>query len=322
MTVAVFRTQTRWALEGRYVDDVRRAAGEAFEVFQARSDEDVQRRLGETEVMYGFCLDGDSVKRAAKLKWVQATSAGIERALFPEFVKSGIVLTSASGIHGIQMSEHALAMMLSLARKLPQFGRKQAKALWDTSTSGEMGEVYEKTLGIIGLGSIGEALAIRAKALGMRVIGVRNSPLGYRGAAEEVMGPGAMERVFRESDYVVALLPVTPATTGIISRAMIAAMKPTAFFVNLGRGATVDEEALVAAIECGKIAGAGLDVFAEEPLPKRSKLWKMGNVIITPHVAGTSPRYWERATALFSENLRRYAAGEEFLNVVDKEMGY
>jgi phosphoglycerate dehydrogenase-like enzyme len=322
VTVAVFRTETRWALEGRYVDDIRRAAASEFEVFQARSDEDVARRLAETEVMYGFRLDGDSVKRAARLKWVQATSAGIERALFPEFVNSSIVLTSASGIHAVQISEHALAMMLSLARKLPQFVRRQAKGVWDTAPSDEMGEVYEKTLGIVGLGNIGEALAVRAKALGMRVVGVKNSPLGYNGAADEVMGPGAMERVFRESDYVVALLPVTAGTTGIISAAMIAAMKPTAFFVNLGRGATVDEEALVAAIEYGKIAGAGLDVFAKEPLPARSKLWKMENVIITPHVAGTSPRYWERATALFSENLRRYAAGEELLNVVDKEMGY
>jgi len=321
LLVAIFSRKPAWALESRHVDEIRRLAGERFEVVQARSKEEFAARLPDAEVIFGFRMTSETLPPAVNLKWIQATSAGVERAMFPEFVTSPVTLTSASGIHGVQMSEHALAMMLALTRKLPHFIRRQAARDWDKAGDG-MDELFEKTLGIVGLGSIGEALAVRAKALGMRVIGVKNSPLGYHGAADEVVAPAAMERVFRESDFVVALLPITAATEKLVSAEMIAAMKPTAFFLNLGRGGTVDEKALVAALAAGKIAGAGLDVFAEEPLPRGSKLWKMENVIVTPHVAGQTPRYWERATKLFLENLRRYIAGEELLNVVDKEIGY
>jgi len=323
LTIAVYRDKPAWALGDEYVRRIRDVAGERFEVFQARSNEEVEERLGASEVMMGFRLTPENLARATRLKWVQATSAGVEWALFPEFVKSPVVLTSASGIHGVQMSEHTLAMMLSLARRLPHYVRRQQKKDWVKSLDGEdVDELYEKTLGIIGLGSVGEALAVRAKTFGMRVLGVKNSPLGYSGAADEVVGTGAMQRVFAESDYLVVLLPMTAATEAIVSAALLGAMKPTAYLLNLGRGGTVDEEALVAALAYGKIAGAGLDVFAEEPLSRWSKLWKMDNVIITPHVGGLSPRYWERATKLFCDNLRRYTNGKELVNVVDKEMGY
>lgn len=322
LLIAVYRENAGWALEAKYVDAVRQAALGHFEVVQVRADAEFEARLAETEVMFGWHLTPENLPRAANLKWVQATSAGVDWALWPEFAASPVIITSAVGIHTTEMSEHALLMMLALTRRLPHFVRCQAKKKWDRSVGDEMGELFGKTLGVIGLGSIGEALAARAKALGMKVLGVKHSPLGYRGAADEVVGPGAMERVFRESDYVVNLLPLTKETRGVISAAVLAAMKPDAFFISIGRGPTVDEKALVAALKNRRIAGAGLDVFEEEPLPKKSPLWDMQNVIITPHVGGLTPRYWERATELFCRNLARYIAGEELINVVDKAVGY
>lgn len=317
LTIAVFD------LDGRFVRQVREAAGDSWEVRHARSAEDVAEYLPDTEIMYGHRVGDDMLPRAGKLSWIQATGAGVEWALTPAFVAGAITLTNASGIHGVQMSEHALGMMIALARRFPLYMRSQLEGNWDKSLgSTEVGELFEKTLGIIGLGSIGEALAVRAKAFGMHVIGVKRSPLGYHGAADEVVGPGAFERVMRESDYLVNFLPLTSGTRKIVSADLIAAMKPCVYFVNLGRGGTVDERALAEALESGAIAGAGLDVFAEEPLPKGSKLWNLENVIITPHVSGLSPRYWERATDLFCENIRRYKAGDELLNVVDKQLGY
>lgn len=317
MTIAVFN------LDCRFVRQVREAAGDSWEVSHARSVEDVKGHLPDTRIMYGHRVEDDMLPRAGKLSWIQATGAGVEWALTPAFVESPIILTNASGIHGVQMSEHALGMMIALARRFPLYMRSQLEKQWDKSLgSGDIDELFEKTLGIIGLGSIGEALAVRAKAFGMHVIGVKRSPLGYDGAADEVVAPGALESVMRESDYVVNLLPLTPGTKKTVSADLIAAMKPTGYFLNLGRGGTVDERALTEALESGAIAGAGLDVFAEEPLPKGSKLWNLENVIITPHVSGLSPRYWERATDLFCENIRRYKAGDELLNVVDKKLGY
>jgi len=317
LTIAVFN------LDEKFVDQVRRAAGDSWKVFHARSADEVKDNLGETEVMYGHRLDDEMLARADRLKWVQATGAGIERALTPAFVDSGVVLTNASGIHEVQMSEHALGMMIALARRFPHYMRNQVKKNWDKSLgSSDIDELFEKKLAVAGLGSIGEALAVRAKSFGMHVTGVKRNPSGYDGAADEVAGADAFPKVMSEADYVVNLLPLTPETEGLISAELIAAMKMTAYFVNLGRGATVDQEALTDALLSGAIAGAGLDVFEEEPLPKRSKLWKLPNVIITPHVSGLSPRYWERATDLFCENIRRYRAGEELLNLVDKKLGY
>ena len=323
LMVAIYNENTSWALDEKYVEEIRSAAGNSFEVFQARSRRDVDTRLPDTEIMFGWKVNAENLLQATRLAWVQATGAGVEHALFGQFVASPIVLTNASGIHAPQISEQAIGMMIALTRRLPYYLGRQAKKRWDKSLGIEdLGELYEKTLGIIGLGAIGEALALRAKAFGMRVVGVKRSPLGYSGAADEVVGPAATERTFRESDYVVCLLPMTPSTDKFVSAEMIAAMKPSAFFLNFGRGATVDEAALVEALSKGAIAGSGLDVFAEEPLGRRSKLWKMENVIITPHVAGLTKRYWQRATDLFCGNLRRYIAGEELANVVDKELGY
>ena len=323
LLVAVYGSNPPWKLDADRVDAIRRAAGERFEVVQASDNAGVEAALPDTEVMYGFRLRPENLPLARRLRWVQATSAGVNNALYPEFAATDIMLTSAAGIHAVQISEHALAMMLAFARGLNVFIPRQADRQWERPGGDEsLGEIFEKTLGIIGMGQIGEALAARAKAFGMRVLGLKGRPAGYKGLADEVVGPEGLERVMRESDYVVALLPQTPGTAGLISAKAIDAMKPTSYFINLGRGKTVDEAALVRALAEGRIAGAGLDVFETEPLPKESPLWGMANVIITPHTAGQSPRYWERCTALLIENLGRYMRGERLANLVDKKRGY
>ncbi len=317
LTIAVFN------LDEQYVQDVREAAGDSWEVFHARGADDVKKHIRETEIMYGNRLNDAILPDACALRWVQATGAGVEHALTEAFASAPVILTNASGIHSVQMSEHALGMMVALARHFHHYIRMQQEHKWDKSLGmSDMAELSQKTLGILGLGAIGEALAERARAFGMHVLGLKRSAGGYNGAADEAVGPDALERVMRESDFLVNLLPLTPATRGIISTEVIASMKPGAFFINLGRGGTVDEKALADALAQRAIAGAGLDVFEEEPLSEHSMLWTLDNVIITPHVSGLSPRYWERATALFCENIRRYRAGEELLNVVDKGLGY
>lgn len=323
LTVAIYSTRKKWALDERLVDRIREAAGDSFDLVQARCDEDLSAVLPETQVLYGFRLTPETLLLATRLEWVQATGAGIEHALFPQFVAAPVVLTNASGIHAVQISEQAIGMAIALIRRFPHYIIQQREKNWDSSFGvDDLTELSGKTMGIVGLGRIGEALASRARAFGMKVLGVKRSPLGYTGAADEVMGPAAMERLFKESDFVVSLLPLTPSTQTIISAELIRSMKPTAYFLNFGRGKTVDQNALVKALASGSIAGAALDVFAAEPLPHRSKLWTMENVIITPHIAGLTDRYWDRATMLFCENIRRYVAGEELANIVDKELGY
>jgi phosphoglycerate dehydrogenase-like enzyme len=323
LLVAVYGSNPPWKLEAEHVDAIRRAAGRSFEVVQAADNAALEAALPEAEVMYGFRLRPETLPLARRLRWVQATSAGVNNALYPEFMATDVMLTSAAGIHAVQISEHALAMMLAFARGLNVFIRRQADRQWERPHGDQsLGELFEKTLGIVGMGQIGEALAARAKAFGMRVIGLKGRPEGYKGLADEVLGPDGLERLMRESDYVIALLPQTAGTAGLVSAQAIDAMKPGSYFINLGRGKTVDENALVRALADKRIAGAGLDVFETEPLPEESPLWGMENVIITPHTAGQSPRYWERATALFIENLRRYMRGEGLMNLVDKRKGY
>jgi D-2-hydroxyacid dehydrogenase (NADP+) len=256
--VALYRQDGSWRLGSELVDKIRSCAGRRYEVFQATSDAEVASRFADAEIIFGWQVSSKSIAKAKKLRWIQVGSAGVDGMLFPALVKSRIVLTSAVGIHAVQISETALGMMIALTRQFPKFIRAQERSLWARDvTAADLGELYEKTLGIIGLGRIGEALAVRAKALGMRVIGVKRTAKGYRGAADEVVGMKGLGAVMAESDYVVALLPNTPATAGVISVEVIARMKPTARFLNFGRGTAVDEKALAKALSKGKIAGAG-----------------------------------------------------------------
>ncbi|MGH2348698.1 MAG: D-2-hydroxyacid dehydrogenase [bacterium] len=270
-------------------------------------------------VMVGWSIPHDVLAQARRLRWVHSSGAGVERLLVPPILDGDVVVTDSSGIHRA-MVEHVYAVILAFARRLHVAVRLQLEHRWDhAAVAGD--ELRGKTLGILGLGAIGRDIARAAAAFDLRVIGTKRRPEPVESVAR-VLPPSGLHEVLRDADYVVVALPLTGATRGLIGGREFAAMKPSAVFINIGRGAIVDEAALLAALRDGRIAGAGLDVFVEEPLPADSPFYAMANVIVTPHVAGSTPQYFDRVTALLSENLRRFLNGEPLLNVVDKELGY
>ncbi len=278
--------------------------------------------LTEAEVIYGFRLPKDLIRRATKLKWVQVMSAGVDRFLEDEeFRKSKVVLTNVSGIHGVPIGEFVLGMMLMFAKQAPLCFQLKQQRQWGRFVPTVL---RSKTVGIVGLGSIGREVARLAKAFRMRVVATRRSARGAGRAryVDVLYPPDQLHRLLSESDFVVLALPLTPESKGLIGERELRSMKPTAYLINIARGEIVDEQALVRALEERWIAGAGLDVFATEPLPPDSRLWGFPNVVFSPHVAGGMEDYVAQATEVFCENLRRYLSGKRLLNVVNKNRGY
>ncbi|HUJ90071.1 MAG TPA: D-2-hydroxyacid dehydrogenase [Syntrophorhabdales bacterium] len=270
---------------------------------------------------------------APHLRWIQGYYAGVDRWGQLPF-KLPYIFTTTSGIH-VHVAELVMALMLSFARKLRLLFENQQKAAWppDRFTTFEPYELRDSTVGIIGYGVIGRQVGTICRAFGMRVLAADRPevltveppwrlPGSGTAVPDHLYDPSDIKSLLKESDYVVLCVPYTPQTRGMINADTLAAMKPTAVLINVARGNVVDEPALIEALKTGKIRGAGLDVFSEEPLPPTSPFWKLPNVIACPHVAGLSPHYLARAMTLFAENLRRYLAGEPLLNVVQKERGY
>jgi len=256
--------------------------------------------------------------RVPNLRWIHTISAGVDHLLFPELRESDAILTNASGVFNIPIAETVMAYILAVVKRLPEFWAHQREHRWEKLP---LRELRGLTVGIVGMGDIGTEVARLCRAFGMRVLGLRRRP-APSDLADEVLPPDRLQDLLARSDFVVIAVPLTAETRGMIGRAELAAMKPDAWLVNISRGAIVDEEALIEALRAGRIGGACLDVFTQEPLPPESPLWDMPNVIITPHNSWSSPHIEEREIALFLENLRRYVAGEPLLNVVDKQAGY
>jgi len=245
---------------------------------------------------------------ASKVRWIQAWSAGVDQLRLDAFFERGIEVTSANGVHAFPISETIFALMLAFTRKIHTYVRQQLERKWHPG--GLRLELHGKTIGIAGVGVIGEETARNAKtAFGMRESGMCRSGVASP-YVDEMYPAGSQLRWLPECDYVVSVMPATEETRHVFGEREFSAMKPTAFFVNVGRGSAVDTGALVAALREGKIAGAGLDVFEEEPLPPDHPLWGMENVIITPHTAGLTEHYSQRALAIFLENFRAVLRGE------------
>ncbi len=259
--------------------------------------------------------------RAATLRWFQSPWAGMEGLLaIPEARRHPAMFTNAR-IHAAPIGEHLWGMLLSLVRNLPRARELQRRRRWDRGAFEPGPALLEgRTLCVAGLGEIGARCARIGRAFGMRVIGIRRGALPHPDA-DEVVGPADRGRAFAAADVVMAVLPATGATRAFIGRAEFALMRGT-LFLNAGRGSTVDTDALVAALRDGTVRAAGLDVTDPEPLPRRHPLWRMPNVLITPHYAGSSAENEERAARVFLDNLRRFAAGEPLVNLVDKAAGY
>jgi phosphoglycerate dehydrogenase-like enzyme len=260
-----------------------------------------------------------------RLRWIHTGAAGVASLLHPELVDGDVVLTNSAGIHAEPMAETVIGMILHFARGLDHAVRAQARPEWGAAAfEGQDNGVFEvagATLGVVGFGGIGQAVARRGRALGMDVLAVRRRP-GEHPDATILHGPDALARLLAASDVVVLALPSTAASRGLLGAREVAGMKPGAVLVNVARGDVVDEAALVEALRAGRLRGAGLDVFAAEPLPADSPLWRLPNVLVTPHVSATSPRFWERQSELIVENLQRYAEGWPLRNVVDVREGY
>ncbi|MDY7039286.1 MAG: D-2-hydroxyacid dehydrogenase [Chloroflexota bacterium] len=301
----------------------------------------------DVEVLYTYQVPTDLLVRAPRLRWIQLHSAGADHLLGNPAMESDVLVTTTSGLHAVRIAEYVFASIFAFAYRVPRMLHYQRRREWPGGRWDLFAgmELRGQTIGLVGYGSIGREVGRIAHALGMRVLASKRSPrlaaaeAGYRipgtGDPQGVLlsrlySPDELPEMMAECDFVVVTAPLTPQTQGLISEAVLRAMKPSAYLVNVGRGPVVDERALIRALREGWIAGVGLDVFEEEPLPAGSPLWELartsaegeGNVIISPHVAGFTLNYDERAVEIFSENLRRYLAAEPLLNLVDKERGY
>lgn len=290
----------------------------------ASGDEDILARLPGREVMIGVTVTPEMLAAGRELKWVQLISAGVEHVLEPEILSSPVQITNARGMHVTHMAEHVLAYLLAFARGLPDCQRWQEKHEWHQEELIErVFTLAGRTAGIIGLGAIGQGCAVRLAALGMQVIGIRRrNEAPVPPGVSRALGPEGLTEVLAASDAVIIATPLTRETRGLIGPAQIAAMKPGAYLVNIARARIVDEPAMLAALASGHLAGAGLDVFMEEPLPPGSPLWARPDVILTPHSSGNYPGYVRQATSIFADNLRRWQRGEPLANLVDKTAGY
>lgn len=293
----------------------------SFSFFASKEEAGVELESADVLVTYGEDLTEEHLKQYKNLKWIQVLTAGVDKMPLPYLVQSSILLTNVKGIHKVPMAEYAFAAMLQVARNLNEAFQKQQKKKWDSRL--RVDELYDKTLGIIGVGAIGEEIARRAHVFGMKVVGVTRS--GRENAyCEKMFTPNQLNQFLPLCDYVVVIVPSTKETLKLIGQKELDCMKSSAVLINIARGSVIDEEALVTHLKEGKIKGAVLDVFAEEPLSENSPLWELNNCIITPHVSGRSSRYMERALGVFRENLEQYQTGNltQLKNIVDCVKGY
>lgn len=275
-------------------------------------------RIGDAEFLFSLQPPRDQWARAGKLRLIHCMGAGVDDLLPAEGLSGGVVISNNRGMSAEPMAEFALALAFALIKKLPVFLEGQRERKWRRALPGV---VAGRTLGILGLGAIGQALARKAQALGMRVIGTQRTPKSHPGI-DRVYGENETEAVLAASDVVVILLPLTPRTRGLLSGERLALMRPGAFLINLARGGIVDEGALVELLRGGKLGGAAFDVFSQEPLPPTSPLYDAPNLWITPHIAGGFPDLLDLAIAEFAENVMRVEHGELPLHLVDRAEGY
>lgn len=277
--------------------------------------------LADTEVIFGFDVPQSLLKRAPKLKWIQTISAGIDHLITEDVLASPVIITTIKGMSSTQVAEFVFGVALTFVKRLSFcFQLKQAKQWQKYRTAG----LQSKTMGIVGFGHIGSEVARLAKAFGMRVIAIRRSmeKKTLNGNVDILLPMDSLIQLMTESDFVLVSVPLTPETTKLIGEKELRSMKSTAYLINIARGNVIDEESLIHALENDWIAGAGLDVFTEEPLPAESRLWELPNVILSPHVSGDTEDEYEQATAFFIENLKNYLDGNNLINMVDKKKMY
>ena len=297
-----------------------------LEVVNLSSYDRVTEEIADADIAIAWSLRGEQILAAKKLKWIHSTVTAVHALMSPELRASNIVVTNARDVHGPVVAEHALALAFALTKRLPQAVRYQQQKHWAQHDLWEARprprELNGATMTIVGLGAIGRPLAGLASAVGMRVVGVRVHPKLSCEGVDAIYAFDGLDQALHESDIVVLAVPVTPKTHHLMNAERLGRLRPEAYLINVGRGVLIDEDALVSALQAKSFAGTALDVTSEEPLPPESPLWEMENVLITPHIAGLTELMWERHYGHYSENLRRFLAGEPLLWLVDKEEGY
>jgi D-2-hydroxyacid dehydrogenase (NADP+) len=298
----------------------------AMRVVHLPKFEGLEREFPDTDIFVGFSLRPEQFAVARKLKWLHSTAAGVGQLMYPELRQSGIEVTNASGVHAIPMTEHIIGTLVALARRFQNCFRYQQQArwaqqeLWDSALRPR--ELHGQVVLFIGFGAIGRAVAKAAAPLGVRVWAVTRSGTGDGELAEKFFPASKLHDALPQADFVILAAPETPETRAMMGAAEFARMKATAYFLNVSRGALVDEPALITTLERRAIAGAALDVASQEPLPSESPLWKLDNAFITPHISAVSEQLWTRQADLLLENLERWFSGRELLNRVNLERGY
>ena len=303
------------------IAELRRAAPSLDLVFPSRDN--LTKELADADAVFGG-LTRDQVLAAKKLKWRQITSAGVENCLsIPEIKNSQVTMTNMKIVQGVEIADHAFALLLGLTRRIDVAIKDRESETWRTLADyGPPLELQGKTAVIVGVGGIGVQIAVRAKAFGLTVIGVDPKDIPYSPYLDRTVWPDRLDSVLPEADVVFISAPHTPQTDKMIGAAQFAKMKKGVLFIAVSRGKIYDNDALVAALQSGRVAAAGLDVTETEPLPKGHALWKTGRVIITPHIAGRSDGEGSRYFELYKDNLIRFAKGEALRHTVDKQAGY
>lgn len=290
---------------------------------KVETPEDLEREIADAEVYYGF-PSADVLRQAKALRWIQAPSAGVNFLQhLPDLVDNDVVLTNTRGAHGPSIGEHTFALLFALTRHLPKSVQAQGEHRWAWGDIYHTSrEIWGRTMGIIGYGAIGRAVAQRAHGFDMNVLAVDPHPEPGAPHVQETWGMDRLPDLLAQSDVVVVSAPLTDESFHLIDAKALSQMKPDAFLIVVSRGGIVDEAALAEALKSGKLAGAGLDVTEVEPLAADNPLWDAPNLVITPHTAGDSTEKEQRCVEILRENLQRYAQGEALLNLVDKKRGY
>lgn len=325
LLICVWHPFTLWRPPAEMAERVRQRWPE-MQVQHLPNYDLLAEELPDTSIFVGYSLRPEQFRWAKKLQWIHSTAAGVKQLMYPELQRSGIAVTKASGVHSVAIAEHTLGVMLAMARRFPDAFRYQARShwaqqeIWDAPIHPR--ELQGQLLLLIGFGAVGREVAKRARGLGMKIHAVTRSGRGDTELAESIHPAMELERVLGEADFVVLAAPETSETFHMIGARQLAAMKPTAYFINVARGSLVDEAALIAALEKRAIAGAALDVAEQEPLPPESQLWKLDNIFITPHLSAASESLWTKQGDLLLENLDRWFSGRELINRVDLDRGY
>lgn len=297
-----------------------------LEVLHLPDGNHLGQEVADTDVLIAWTLDPEQLAQATRLKWIHVPAAGVNQFMRPDLTNSNIVITNSSDVHAPLVAEHALSCMLALAKRIPQCLRCQSDKKWDQQKLWDVHprprEVSGATVLVIGMGSIGREFTLRAKALGMRVLAIRQNPKRGADGADAIYGPEQLEDLLPQADFVLLCAPLTPATIGLMNRGRLAKMKRSAYLINVGRGELIEDSALIEALQNHRIGGAALDVFNQEPLPSESPFWPLDNLLITPHLAAAIETIWERHYDLIFENMTRFFDGRPLLNQVDKQLGY